>query len=141
VKPVLHIAAAVRPGARGATSAAILRWEGAESSRIIARRWGEEDLTAAAYRAIVLGLLEARRLRAHAVVVSVEDAGVVAQLDGRAPPPPALGLYLQVRALLNAFRSARVRHGARPAEGGASDAASLDRRRACTDLPLWAAAS
>lgn len=141
----LSIATAARAGIDGVTSAAVLRWDGAGSTRVIARRQGGGDVTAGAYRAVVLGLMEARRLRARAVVIYVDDADVAAQLDGaESPPPAAVGLYLQVRALMNAFRSAHVRYSATPAGGGAVDAAvaTLHRRRPVfEDLPLWAAAS
>ena len=144
MKPTLHVATAARAGIEGVTLTAVLRWDGAGSRRVIARRQRHGNVTAAAYRAIVLGLTEARRLRARTVIVYVDDPDVVAQLDGAGSPPPAVvGLYLQVRALLNAFRSAQVRYNAVPAGDGAVGAAgaAVDRGPVYTDLPLWAAAS
>jgi len=146
VKPILHVGTAARARANGGvTSAVVLRWGDTGPPRVIVRRQREGDITAAAYRAVVLGLVEARRVRAREVIIYADDADVVAQLDGTERPPAAvLGLYLQVRALLNAFRSAHVRHSAaRPnQEAVFAAAAALHRRRPVyTDLPLWAAAS
>jgi hypothetical protein len=91
------------------------------------------------------GLTEARRLRARTVIVHVDDAEVVAHLRGaERPPVEVLGLYLQVRALMNAFRSADVRLSA-PIAGHdpifAAAAALPPRGQTYSDLPLWAAAS
>jgi len=127
------------------TSAVVLRWDGTGPPRVIVRSQRKGDVMAAAYRALVLGLTEARRVRARAVIIYADDADVVAQLDGtERPPAPVLGLYLHVRALLNAFRSAQVQYCAAretPEAIFAATTAFRRRRPVYSDLPLWAAAS
>ena len=127
------------------TSAVVLRWDGTGPPRVIVRSQQKGDVMAAAYRALVLGLTEARRVRARAVIIYADDADVVAQLDGtERPPAPVLGLYLHVRALLNAFRSAQVQYCAAretPEAVFAATTAFRRRRPVYSDLPLWAAAS
>ena len=146
MKPVLHVATAARVKVNGCmASAVVVRWGGTGAPRVIIRQQQTGDVMTAAYRALVLGLTEARRLRARAVIIYADDADVVAQLDGtERPPGSVLGPYLQVRALLNAFRSAHVRHSAAPetSEAVFAAAAAFRRRRSVySDLPLWAAAS
>jgi len=112
---------------------------------VIVRSQQNSAVMAAAYRALVQGLNEARRVRARAVIIYADDADVAAQLDGtERPPAPVLGLYLHVRALLNAFRSAQVQHSATcetPEAVFAATAAFRRHRPVYADLPLWAAAS
>ena len=145
MKPVLHIATAARLKANGCASAVVLRWNATGAPRVIVRQQQTGDVMAAAYRALVLGLTEARRVRARAVIIYADDADVVAHLNGtERPPAPVLGLYLQVRALLNAFRSAQVQHCAAretPEAVFAAAAAFRRRRPVYSDLRLWAAAS
>ena len=142
----LHVATAVRPRADGSVMlAAVLRWNGTGASRVVVRRQRETDMTVAAYRALLLGLGEARRAGARELVLYAGDVSVAAQLKGVEPAPAgALGPYLQVRALLNAFRFATVRHVETVAGQEAVFAAAAavhSRRPAYSDLPLWAAAS
>ncbi len=142
----LHVATAVRPRGDGSVMlAAVLRWNGTATPKVVVRRQREADPIGAVYRAMLLGLAEARRAGARALVLYTDDTGVAAQLEGiERPPAGALGPYLQVRALLNAFRSARVRYVETPATQEAVFAASAafhSRRPAYADLPLWAAAS
>ncbi len=142
----LHVATAVRRrGGGGVMLAAVLRWNGTGAPRVVVRRERETDLAVATYRALLLGLGEARRAGARALVLYAGDASVAAQLEGTEPPPAGtLGPYLQVRALLNAFRSASVRHVETMAGEEAVFAAAAafhSRRPAYSDLPLWAAAS
>lgn len=97
------------------------------------------------YRAILAALLRARRLGARAVRLSVDDADLTGQLCGCRDIPPALiGLYLQARALLNAYRRREVRRletpsaealeAARRALGGEDVADGDDEAES---LPLW----
>lgn len=142
----LRVATAARAGTDGAgATAAVLRWQGAGEPRVVVRRLPRHDKVPPAYRALLLGLWEARRAGASALVISTDDAEVMAQVEGTQPPPPeAVGSYLQVRALLNAFRSAAVRYVApvRNQEAAfAAAAAGHARRPVYADLPLWAAAS
>lgn len=137
-------AAYVAPDGRAAV-AAVLRAPGADRPRIVVRRLRRGDGVPAAYRALLVALWEARRSGARRLVVSTDDADVAAQLAGQAAPPAeAVGLYLQVRALLHAFAAAEVRYLAREHnfEAVAAAAAAADHRQpACVDLPLWRAAS
>ncbi|MDR7518698.1 MAG: hypothetical protein QN123_03895 [Armatimonadota bacterium] len=145
----LRLATASRAGpGRHAVCAAALRWEDGAGRRVVIRRLRGGDPVPPAYRAVLLALGEARRLRARAVVVGVDDADVAAQIAGRsAVPVQALGGYLQVRALLNVFRSAEILYLTPACDPDAAAAASRVGARArsgqpsCTDLPLWAAAS
>jgi hypothetical protein len=77
--------------------------------------------------------------------VYTDDARVAGQLGGREPlQTEVLSLYLQVRALLNAFRSAGVRY-ARSTPGasviGAASEISGENQPMVFGLPLWTAAS
>ena len=146
MRPVLHVAAAARTRADGSlASAVVLQWDGNGARRVMTRAQQKGQLIGVSYRAVVQGLMEARRLRARAVIIYVDDAQVVAHLHGtERPPVEILGLYLQVRALMNAFRSADVRLSAAPARHEpifAAAAALPARGHAYADLPLWAAAS
>jgi len=85
--------------------------------------------------------LGARRLRVH-----TDDAELVVQLEGQVDVPPELiGLHLQVRAMLNAYRWSSVEWMA-PEENREATAAAhgaLERQPAGSDgdevemLPLW----
>jgi hypothetical protein len=112
---------------------------------VIVRRLRRDDAVPAGYRALVLGLWEARRAGARSLELSGDDPDVVAQIQGAEPPPPAaIGPYLQVRALLNAFRKSRIRCAASEHSRDAAAAAAVavrSRRRSDAELPLWAAAS
>lgn len=135
------------PGARGVV-AAVLRWEDGGPSRLVVRRMRRGDTVPPAYRAVLLALWEARRMGARSLVVGCDDPEVTAQISGRAPPPPdAVGPYLQVRALMNAFRLVRIECLMRASDhdGALAAAEAAARLRPASalfaDLPLWAAAS
>jgi hypothetical protein len=146
VTGTLHVttAAYAASGARIAVSA-VFRCEGDDAPRIVVRRVRRQDTVPPAYRALLLALWDARRSGARALVVSTDDAEVASQIAGDVPPPAgAIGPYLQVRALLHAFRFAEVRCVARERnyEAIAAAAAAIDPRRPVyADLPLWRAAS
>jgi hypothetical protein len=142
----LHAATAGRavPGGRG-TIAAVLRWDGSDSPRIVVRRLRRKDTVPPAYRALLLALWEARRMGARALVVGTDDADVAVQLaGGGSPPPEAIGPYLQIRALLHAFRFAEVRQwtpGWDRDTTTATAAAEHPGKPVYTDLPLWVRAA
>ncbi len=142
----LHATTAGRaaPGMRG-TAAVVLRWEGSEVPRIEVRRLRRRDPVPPAYRALLLALWEARRMGARALVLGTDDADVAAQLTGSgSPAPEAIGPYLQVRALLHAFRSIEVRYVTPGWERDAATAAAAAEhpgQPVYTDLPLWACAA
>lgn len=97
----------------------------------------------AAFRAILYALWNSRRLGARWVVVHSDNPGVVAQVNGEQEVDSALvGPYLEVRALLHAYRSARVEAGEIQWSQEARDAAEAARagrgEDIIEDLPLWA---
>lgn len=154
MRRTLLAAAATRAEPVGRTAAAaVLRWQGSEAPpRVVVRRLARADPAPPAYRAVLLALWEARRLRARAVVLFTDDAGVASQVSGtQAPPEGALGPYLQIRALMHAFRWVEIRHPVPACDRDAIAAArtpvsTVSHREKpgsglFTDLPLWAAAS
>jgi len=144
---VLHVMTSARrlPGGR-AGIAVVIRWQPTGETRTVTRRLRRYEATRSSYRALLAGLWEARRMGARHIVVSTDDPAVAAQLAGTdVPAPEATGLYLQVRALCNAFRSAEVRHAEPDRAADAWDAVIAVERADATapmahaDLPLWAA--
>ncbi len=129
---------------RGAI-AAVLRWDGNGSSRIIIGRLRPSDPVPPAYSALLLALWEARRMGARELVVGTDDADLAATLNGAGTrTEDATVPYLQIRALLHAFRSVEVRHltpGWDRDAATAAEAASHPDRPIYTDLPLWACAA
>jgi hypothetical protein len=99
----------------------------------------------AAFRGVLYALWNSRRLGCRRVIVHSDNPAVVAQINGRREVDLDLvGPYLQVRALLHAYRSARVvgdqKAGAAEARAVAEAArgsGALD-NIVVEDLPLWA---
>jgi hypothetical protein len=103
----------------------------------------------AAFRGIVCALWNSRRLGSRRVVVHCCDRDVVAQINGEDDVPEEyVGPYLEVRALLHAYRAARVE----PCPQGGDDALWMGAARdladagmdcdvdeTVEDLPLWSA--
>jgi hypothetical protein len=145
MKPTLHVTVMVREGLRGRTAAAaVLRWGGAGPARTVVRYVKRRCDGTTTYRALLSALWEARRMGARRLVVGINDADVIAQISGNdVPPADVIGLYLQTRALLNAFRSAVVEYA--PDEwpdlvaAPNAVAGSAPRPPVCSDLPLWTA--
>lgn len=137
-------AAYTAPDGRTAV-AAVARAQEGDRPRIVVRRLRRGDSAPVAYRALLVALWEARRAGVRRLVVSTDDPDVAAHLAGQtAPPPEAVGPYLQVRALLHAFASAEVHYLAREHNFeavAAAAAAAGHRQPAYADLPLWRAAS
>ncbi len=100
----IYTSTATDPGGHAAAGVVLRDAEGhtlGVSANAFGRMAGEE----AAYRALLAGLWRAKRTRAQRVRVYIDNADVVAQLQGHgAIPPTFVGLYLQVRAMLNAYR-------------------------------------
>ena len=96
----------------------------------------------AVFHGILAALWTARRLRTRAMVVHVDAPHVVAQINGeRRVAWDLVGPYLQVRALLNAYRDSRVEAdllGWGPAAIAVAEAALRRAGGAVDDLPLWA---
>ncbi len=97
----------------------------------------------AAYRGILYALWNSRRLGARWIVVHGDTPDVIAQINGdQEIPPPLVGPYLEVRALLHAYRGARVEADdalwGREAASLAQTALAHDTDDVVEDLPLWA---
>jgi reverse transcriptase-like protein len=97
----------------------------------------------AAYRGILYALWNSRRLGARWIVVHGDTADVIAQINGDQEIPPTLvGPYLEVRALLHAYRGARVKTDdtlwGREAAALAQTALAGNTDDIVEDLPLWA---
>jgi hypothetical protein len=95
------------------------------------------------FRAILYALWNSRRLGSRWVAVYSDNPGVVAQINGDGEVDPALvGPYLEVRALLHAYRGARVEvqesHWGRDALAAAEAARAGYTDDILDDLPLWA---
>lgn len=116
--------------------------------RVSGRTFEEASLEVASYRAVLHGVWRAKRLGAQRVRVFTEHPEIVAHLEGHGEVPADLtGLYLQTKAMLNAYRWSRVELIVRglnadaalaaaksleqpPAPAGAADEDDMD-------LPLW----
>jgi hypothetical protein len=140
----LYVAAAGREARGRAVCVVSLRWDSEEHGRLVRRRLRHTH-GSAAHRAALLALWEAHRVGARAVVVRTDDAVLAAHLAGHeGVPAESLPCYLQIRALANAFESARVEHAdpATDADMHAVTAAlASGSSRRYTDLPLWVAAA
>ena len=119
-----------------------------EVLRRVGRRVSVSNRDLVAFQGILYALWTARRLGSRRVVVHSDHPAVVAQINGgEAVRADLVGPYLEVRALLHAYRSARV-------EGGQMDWEPEARAMAKTalafdvnafdvtdmvveDLPLW----
>jgi ribonuclease HI len=83
-----------------------------EVLRRFGRRVSASSKDLAAFQGVLYALWTARRLGSRRVVVHSDRPGVVAQINGRQEVHvDFVGPYLQVRALLHAYRSARVEEG------------------------------
>jgi hypothetical protein len=116
--------------------------------RVSGRVLGDASLDVASYRAILHGVWRAKRLGAQRVRVFTEHPEIVAQLEGHGEVPAELtGLYLQTKAMLNAYRWARVELIVRELNTDAASAAmaAVEQPTAPAtgadeddlDLPLW----
>ena len=94
------------------------------------------------FQGILTALWAVRRLGARTVVVHVDDPRIVAQITGVEPVAwDLIGPYLQVRALLHAYRDGRVEAdllGWGPAAIALAEAALKRAESSVDDLPLWA---
>lgn len=139
----LHVAVASAAWNTRRAVAAVLRWDGEEESKTIVRSLEQDDAAPAGYRAVVLGLWEAKRVGAKLLEVAVDAPEVSAHLEGTEEPPvDVIGPYLQARAMLNAFDRVQIRHVLHsPSMQRAAKAAAMALRPKprYADLPLWVA--
>jgi ribonuclease HI len=116
--------------------------------RVSGRVLEDASLEIASYRAVLHGVWRAKRLGAQRVRVFTEHPEIVAQLEGHgAVPADLIGLYLQTKAMLNAYRWSRVELIVRELNADAALAASGSFEQATApagaaddddlDLPLW----
>ncbi len=112
---------------------------------VATRVLGNVSREEATYRALLLGVWRAKRAGAQRVHVFADHTEVVDQVQGnREVPPPLVGLYLQVRAMLNAYRWKTLESIERSQNAEAALAAleALDHpseRDDLDSLPLWRA--
>ncbi len=136
--------ASVDPNDGGAGMAVIFADSRGRVVRRIGRRLpGVASRDLASFRGILYALWNSRRLGSRWVVVHSDNPDVVAQINGTKDIDPALvGSYLEVRALLHAYKGARVEAGettwGREAAALAQDAREHDSDDIVEDLPLWA---
>ncbi len=98
----LFMSAIARDGR--AAAGTVLRGAG-QTLRITGRAFGTIPRVQASYRTLLRALWHARSVGARRLRVHTDDVELVAQLDGQVDVPAELiGLNLQVRAMLNAYR-------------------------------------
>jgi hypothetical protein len=121
-----------------------LRWASEEHGRLVRRRLRHTH-GSVTHRATLLALWEAHRAGARSVVVRTNDAAVAAQFSGQEDVPASeLACHLQIRALANAFESARIEHADAESENdmyAVTSALAEGTPRHYADLPLWVAAA
>lgn len=107
MKPLeIYTSTAYREGRAGC--GIVLRATG-QTARVIRRAIHAGSRAEGAYRALLHGLWRARGTGARHVRVFTDTPEVADQLAGRSEVPVELiGLYLQVRALLNAYRGSAL---------------------------------
>ena len=104
MKPVVEVftSAAYRNGRAGL---GIVLRAGGQTVQVIRRAVLANSPLEAAYRAILTGLWHTRTMGTRRVQVYADHAGVVSQLtNGTDLPGELTGVYLQARALMNAYR-------------------------------------
>lgn len=140
----LFVSTVVREGRTAVGT--VLRGEAGNTLRVTGRAFGTIPRVQASYRALLRALWYGRSLGARRLRVHTDDAELVAQLEGDVEVSLELiGLHLQVRAMLNAYRWSSVQLIARDRNGEAALAAldALERQTAGAEdeevetLPLW----
>lgn len=141
----LYVSAIAREGRTAAGT--VLRGGAGNTLRVMGRAFGTVPLVQVSYRALLRALWHARSLGARRLRVRTDDTEMVAQLEGQVEVPPELiGLHLQVRAMLNAYRWSSVEVITRQENSEAALAAldALERQPAggpdseeLETLPLW----
>ncbi len=149
--PTVHVytSSALQDGR--AAAGIVIRDAAGRTLRIIPRPVRAHSREEAAYRAVLHGVWRARTLGARRIRVFSDNAAVVAQVNGEDEvAPPLTGVYLQTRAMLNAYRWSSVEWIPRERNAEAALAAldALDREpeaeglvpELAEPLPLWEAA-
>jgi ribonuclease HI len=143
-----YVAAAGPEGDRAGMGVVFVDVHGQVLRRIGRTLHGVTNRDLGAFRGILYALWNSRRLGARRIVVHSDSPDVVAQINGTQEILPALvGPYLEVRALLHAYRGAQVKTGetlwgreaAALANVALANAAlTNDTDEIIEDLPLWA---
>jgi len=122
VRPLdVFTSAAVRDGTAGI---GIVIRSARQTVRVIRRAVRAASRTEGAYRALLHGVWKARETGARRIRVCSDDPAVVDQVTGRTEVPGDLvGLYLQTRAMLNAYRWSAVHYVPRERNAEAAVAA------------------
>lgn len=141
----LFVSAILRDGRTAAGT--VLRGGSGNTLRLTGRAFGAIPRVQASYRALLRALWNARSLGARRLRVHTDDPELLAQLEGQVEVPPEfIGLHLQVRAMLNAYRWSSVQLITREQNSEAALAAvdALERQSAAgteteelETLPLW----
>lgn len=142
------VAAAEPAVGRTATGVVFVDHAGRALRRVGRALPGVTDRGLAAFHGIVYALWNSRRLGSRRVVVHCAEHDVVAQINGDTEVPEQyVGPYLEVRALLHAYRAGRVEHcplgtgellWQAEAQALADAAVDHDIDETVEDLPLWA---
>lgn len=146
--PAVQVYTSVAAGDGLAALGVVIRDVDGQVLRVSGRALGNVSLEVASYRAVLHGVWRAKRLGAQRVRVFSENPEIVAQLEGHGEVPADLiGLYLQTKAMLNAYRWSRVELIVRElnADAALAAAGSLEQATAPAgaaddddlDLPLW----
>jgi ribonuclease HI len=148
VVPAVQVYTSVAARDGRAALGVVIRDVDGQVLRVSGRALGDASLEVASYRAVLHGVWRAKRLGAQRVRVFTENPEIVAQLEGHGEVPADLiGLYLQTKAMLNAYRWSRVELIVRElnADAALAAAGSLEQATALAtgaddddlDLPLW----
>jgi ribonuclease HI len=145
------VAAASADDGRAAMGIVFVDSRGTALRRIGRPLAGVRDGDLAAFRGIVYALWHSRRLGTRRVVVHCPNDTIVRQINGESTVPESLvGPYLEVRALLHAYRAARVEGcpdgtgellWQHEAQALADRALDRDVDETVEDLPLWSEAA
>lgn len=144
-----YIAAAASTGGRAGMGVVFVDAHGRALRKIGRGLAGASSGDLAAFKGIVYALWTSRRLGSRRVIVHCDHPDVVAQINGeREVEPELVGPYLEVRALLHAYRAARVEPThegvdatiwGREARALAEAGRERDVDESIEDLPLWSA--
>ncbi|HKV45862.1 MAG TPA: reverse transcriptase-like protein [bacterium] len=142
-----YVAAAEPEGGRTGMGVVFVDAHGRALRKIGRALPGVSRRSLAAFRGIIYTLWHSRRLGARRVVIHCADPDVVGQINGRDDvDEECVGPYLEVRALLHAYRVARIEPSPqaagdlfwpRAAQSLADAALDRDVDETVEDLPLW----
>ncbi|HYM71090.1 MAG TPA: reverse transcriptase-like protein [bacterium] len=138
-----YVAAAPPVDGRAGMGVVFVDAQGRILRRIGRTLQGVENRDLAAFRGILYALWNSRRLGSRWIVVHSDTPEVVEQINGSRDVDPAyVGPYLEIRALLHAYRAARVKADStawgHEAAAVAAAAREHDSDDTVEDLPLWA---